>query len=201
MHNSLAILCSGDGNGNTTFKGRVSAAKALCLIVGLTSWMEIAEHEQEGSARPRQEYERAIWAMANFISDSVYDRDVDDQTITTLVAFLEDHYPQGRAYIRSNKVSEVAFRTKDQNVRLSFGWGHVFVCPVNESDKFRIRTETDLSFINWMKQQASHRNLSTSFDPKANELISAYEEEKRRQKIDAAARQAAEVAIQARLRG
>jgi hypothetical protein len=69
----------------------------------LTSWMEIAEHEQEGSARPRQEYERAIWAMANFISDSVYDRDVDDQTITTLVAFLEDHYPQGRTYIRSLK--------------------------------------------------------------------------------------------------
>jgi hypothetical protein len=77
----------------------------------------------------------------------------------------------------------------------------VFVGPVNESDKFRIRTETDLSFINWMKQQASQRNLSTSFDPKANELISDYEEEKRRQKIDAAARQAAEVAIQARLRG
>lgn len=163
--------------------------------VGLAKWFEIAEQEVEGTTQPREEHERAVNKMAEFVQTWTYGEGVDDEVQTSIVTFLESHIPTGDTYVKGHVVRQVAEHITDEDVRFKFAWRHIFVGPTKDWGHFRVDNERDLALVEWVREEAHRRDLP-QFDAKADILVANYEA-KRREK---AANQAAELALQARLR-
>lgn len=163
--------------------------------IGLTKWLEVAEQEEQGTVHPREEHERAIKNMAEFVQTWTYGEGVDDDIHTAIVSFLESHTPADKTYLRGYVARQVAEHITDEDVRFNFAWRHVFVGPADEFGRFRVDNVRDLAFVEWIKEEAHKREL-LQFDTKANALVQAYEAEG----AERLAEQATELALQARLR-
>ena len=163
--------------------------------IGLSKWFEVAEQEEQGTAQPREEHERAISKMAEFVQAWTYGEGVDEEVHTAIVTFLEAHTPADKTYARGHVVRQVGEHITDEDVRFDFAWRHVLEGPEDDWGHFRIRDERDLAFVEWIKEEAHKREL-TQFDAKADSLIQAYEAER----MERLGKRAAEVALRARLR-
>lgn len=163
--------------------------------IGLAKWFEIAEQEEHGTVQPREEHERAIKNMAEFVQTWTYGNSVDDDVYTAIVSFLESHTPADKTYVRGYLARQVAEHITDEGVRFNFAWRHVSVGPVDKFYHYQVDNERDLAFIEWIKAEAHKRELS-QFDAKADALTQAYEAKLQ----ERTAKKAAEVALQARLR-
>lgn len=163
--------------------------------IGLAKWFEVAEQEEQGTVQPREEHERAIKNMAEFVQTWTYGERVDDEVHTALVTFLESHTPADKTYVQGYVARQVAEHITDEDVRFSFAWRHVCVGPADDFGHFRIDNERDLAFVDWIREEAHERELP-QFDAKADALIQAYEA----QHQERLGKKTAEVALQARLR-
>lgn len=162
---------------------------------GLAKWLEVAEQEETGSVQPREEHERAINKIAEFVQTWTNGERVDDVAQTALVAFLEDHTPEGETYVSGYVVSQVAEHIADEDLRFSFTWRHINKGHVDDWNYFRIKNERDLVLVEWMREETKKRGLS-EFDTKADIMKQAYET----QRQERLAKKASEAALQARLR-
>src|SRR5690606_908198 len=130
-------------------------------------WFEIAEQEERGIKRPREEHERAIKNMAEFIQTWTYGENVDDYVHTAIVAFLEAHTPPGGLYADGFVARQVAEHITDEELRFRFAWRHVAFEPADDWGRFSIVNERDLTFVDWIQEQARERGLSQQIDAKA----------------------------------
>jgi hypothetical protein len=163
--------------------------------IGLAKWFEVAEQEEQGTVQPREEHERAIKNMAEFVQTWTYGEGVDDDIHTSIASFLESHTPAGTTYVEGFAARQVAEHITDEDVRFNFAWRHILVGPAKDWGHFRVENERDLALVEWMRKEAHKRELP-QFDAKADALVQAYEEERH----ERVAKKAAEVALQARLR-
>lgn len=163
--------------------------------IGLAKWFEIAEQEEEGAVEPREEHERAIKNMAEFVQTWTYSESVDDDIHTSIVSFIERRTPADTTYVQGFVTRQVAEHITDEDVRFNFAWRHVVVGSASDWSRFRINNDQDLAFIDWMREEAHKRGLP-QFDAKADDLVQTYEA----QRQERLTKQAAEAALQARLR-
>lgn len=162
----------------------------------LVRWFEVAEREEQGMTEPREEHERAIKTMADFVQSWTYGEGVDDGIHTTIISFLETHTPTGSAYVEGFAARQVAEHIIDEDVRFNFAWRHVVGGSDQDVGHFRVNNERDVAFVGWIREAARQRGI-TQFDAKAVALLEAYQAE-RQQEL---AIRAAELALQDRLRG
>lgn len=163
--------------------------------IGLTKWFDIAEQEEQGTIRPREERERVINKMTELVQTWTYGENVDGEAHTAIVNFLETHIPADEAYVQGYVVRQVAEHITDENMRFNFALRHVFIGSLDDWRRFRIQDEQDLAFVEWIKEEAHKRELP-QFDAEAEALVRAYEVYRR----ERLGEKAAEVALQLRLR-
>lgn len=163
--------------------------------IGLTKWFDIAEQEEKGITQPREEHERAIKNMAEFVQAWTHGENVDDDTHTKVVAFLESNIPTGSAYIADFAVSRVAEHIKNEDIRFDFARRHIFIGSAEESAHFQIRDDRDLALVDWVREEAHKRELPQLI-ARADALVELYQAERQ----ERLAKQAAELALQERLR-